>query len=74
MSIEPTGKTHVYRCLAGHEVRVENGTWTTLKVHFGNEEPKQYNYCMHCFGAWAVRQFPLHLQDNPELSNGQPQS
>lgn len=68
-----TSDPHVYRCDAGHEIRIDNGTWTTLSVQFSPEEPQEYNYCMHCFGAWAVRQFPLKLQDNPEVDDGQSQ-
>jgi hypothetical protein len=60
------GDPKVYRCDAGHEVRIDAGTYTTLVVQYCPEPSKGYNYCMHCFGAWAVRQFPLKLQESPE--------
>lgn len=47
----------VYRCDAGHEIKC-NGTWTSFVFQAGGES-HDYNYCMRCFGEWAVKNFPL---------------
>jgi hypothetical protein len=49
----------IYRCDKGHELSFpENATYTTFRVQW-NEDGKDYNYCPHCFGEWAVQQWPF---------------
>jgi len=57
---------HLYRCNLGHEIRIESGQWFTMRLQLaGESKPADYNYCPHCFGAWAERQWPLTCEPLP---------
>lgn len=61
-AVPATPITRTYSCALGHAFTI-NGEWTTFAVTSpaadGAPSSRSYNYCMDCFGAWAVRQWPL---------------
>lgn len=64
---KPTlARSYRYTCPAGHTMTLA-GPWTTLHVAIhdldGSIAPRDYNYCMTCFGEWAVRQWPLTCEE-----------
>jgi hypothetical protein len=56
-----------YRCESGHEM-VMYGEYSALEIHPGDGvRPRSYNFCMECWGAWAVAQWPMKKVED-ELS------
>lgn len=61
-----TLKKNTYRCEAGHTMEIY-GNWTTLSVP-GDRGNSNYNFCFHCYGEWAQKQWPLTC-DEAGVSN-----